>query len=63
MAPGPRCAAAQRRSGAPEQSGVDLMKRLERRWHEISGAAGVAALAAIESAVVLAIVAMTGIGH
>ena len=39
------------------------MKRLERRWHEISGPAGVAALAAIESAVVLAIVAMTGIGH
>ncbi len=39
------------------------MKRLERRWHEISGAAGVAALAAIESAVVLAIVTMTGIGH
>ena len=39
------------------------MKRFERRWHEISGAAGVAALAAIESAVVLVIVAMTGIGH
>ena len=39
------------------------MKRLERRWHEISGAARVAALAAIESAVVLAIVAMTGVGH
>ncbi len=39
------------------------MKRLEHRWHEISGAAGIAALAAIESALVLAIVAMTGIGH
>lgn len=39
------------------------MKILERRWHEISGAAGIATLAAIESAVVLAIVVMTGIGH
>lgn len=39
------------------------MKVLERRWHEISGAAGVAALAAIESAVVLVIVTITGIGH
>ncbi len=39
------------------------MKILERRWREIRGAAGVATLAAIESAVVLAIVAMTGIGH
>jgi hypothetical protein len=39
------------------------MKRIERRWNEISGAAGVAALAAIESAVVFAIVAITGVGH
>ncbi|EAY64903.1 hypothetical protein BCPG_03243 [Burkholderia cenocepacia PC184] len=48
---------------APARSGGNPMKVLERRWHEISGAAGVAALAAIESAVVLAIVTMTGIGH
>ncbi|HDR8930023.1 hypothetical protein [Burkholderia vietnamiensis] len=26
------------------------MKRMERAWHEVSGAAGVAALAAVESA-------------
>ncbi len=39
------------------------MKRMERAWHEVSGAAGVAALAAIESALVLAIVVMTGVGH
>ncbi len=41
----------------------ELMKRIERAWHEVSGAAGVAALAAIESALVLAIVVMTGVGH
>lgn len=39
------------------------MKCIERAWHEVSGAAGVAALAAIESALVLAIVVMTGVGH
>ncbi len=39
------------------------MKHMERAWREVSGAAGVAALAAIESALVLAIVVMTGVGH
>ncbi|EDT39188.1 hypothetical protein BamMEX5DRAFT_5038 [Burkholderia ambifaria MEX-5] len=39
------------------------MNRIERAWNEVSGAAGVAALAAIESAVVFAIVVMTGVGH
>jgi hypothetical protein len=39
------------------------MKRMERAWNEVSGAAGVAALAAIESALAFAIVVMTGVGH
>ena len=39
------------------------MKRMERAWHEVSGAAGVVALAAIESALVFAIVVITGVGH
>lgn len=39
------------------------MKRMEHAWHEVSGAAGVAALAAVESALVFAIVVMTGVGH
>ncbi|GBH23287.1 hypothetical protein BvRS1_03360 [Burkholderia vietnamiensis] len=39
------------------------MKRMERAWNEVSGAAGVAALAAVESALVFAIVVMTGVGH
>lgn len=47
--------------GRPNRS--EVMKRIERAWHEVSGAAGVAALAAIESALVLAIVVMTGVGH
>ncbi|MDS0796530.1 hypothetical protein NUV26_30630, partial [Burkholderia pseudomultivorans] len=59
-APGPRCAAARRRPGDIRS---EAMNRIKRRWQEVSGAASVAALAAIESAVVLAIVAMTGVGH
>lgn len=39
------------------------MKRMERAWHEVSAAASRAALAAIERALILEIVAMTGAGH
>lgn len=39
------------------------MKRIERAWREVRGAAGVTALVAIESMLVLTIVALTGVGR